>query len=159
MADYLTVETTRYGVDIAADDVNGIRIPRVKLVLGNNNTNDGDVSSTNPVPTITDLSKQVFTLLNAVTANGTSSAVAIPKGSRTIQASIAGTGAVSGTVTWYGSNRNANSGGVLLATSTLSGTNEDTTGNTDTIQEYPYMYCVLAGISGTGAAVTADIGV
>lgn len=50
MADYLTVETTRYGVDIAADDVDGVRIPRVKLVLGDNNTNDGDASSSNPIP-------------------------------------------------------------------------------------------------------------
>lgn len=101
--------------------------------------------------------KEVFTLLDAVTTNQTSAAVAIPKGPRTIQASIAGTGAVSGTVTWYGTNSNEASGGILLATSTLSGTTTDTTG-AEITAEWPYIYCTLAGISGTGAAVTASVG-
>ena len=101
--------------------------------------------------------KEVFTLLDAVTTNQTSAAVAIPKGTRTIQASISGTGAVSATVTWYGSNSNAASGGALIATSTLSGTTTDATG-AEITAEWPYMYCVLSDISGTGAAVTANIG-
>jgi hypothetical protein len=100
---------------------------------------------------------EVFTLLDAVTTNQTSRAYAIPKCRRTVQASIAGTGAVSGTVTWYGSNSNAASGGIELATSTLSGTDSDTTG-ADIPAEWPYMYCVLSAISGTSAAVTASVG-
>ncbi|MGZ8442543.1 MAG: hypothetical protein ACXWXZ_04005 [Candidatus Binatia bacterium] len=101
--------------------------------------------------------KEVFTLLDAATTNQTSAAVAIPKGSRTIQATITGTGAVSGTVTWYGTHSDAASGGILLATSTLSGTTSDTTGS-EIPSEWPYIYCALASISGTGAAVTATVG-
>lgn len=34
----------------AADDIDGVLYPRVKLVIGANNTNDGDVASANPLP-------------------------------------------------------------------------------------------------------------
>jgi len=101
--------------------------------------------------------KEVFTLLDAVTTNQTSAAVAIPKGPRTIQSSIAGTGAVSATVTWYGSNSNAASGGVVIDTHTLSGTNSAVEGSEITA-EWPYLYCILTSISGTGAAVTTTVG-
>ena len=101
--------------------------------------------------------KEVFTLLDAVTTNQTSAAVAIPKGPRTIQSSIAGTGAVSATVTWYGSNINAASGGVVIDTHTLSGTTTATEGSEITA-EWPYIYCILTSIAGTGAAVTATVG-
>jgi hypothetical protein len=101
--------------------------------------------------------KTVTTLLNAVTSNQTSAAYAIQTGRRTIHASIAGTGVVSATVSWYGSNTNAASGGELLATSTLSGTTSDSSG-ADIQAEWPYMYCVLSAISGTSAAVTATVG-
>jgi hypothetical protein len=102
--------------------------------------------------------KSGHTLLSAVTSNQTSIAQELPSGRRTVQASIAGTGAVSGTVTWYGNNTNSNSGGVLLATSTLSGTTTDTTG-ADIPAEWPWVYCILADISGTGATVTATVSV
>ena len=38
--------TDRY----ASDDVGGVKIPRVKLVLGADGSNDGDLSSANPLP-------------------------------------------------------------------------------------------------------------
>lgn len=38
------------GADIAADDIGGILFQRMKLTLGDNNTNDGDVSFDNPMP-------------------------------------------------------------------------------------------------------------
>lgn len=104
------------------------------------------------------MDKNTITLLNGATATRTSDVYAVAKGRRTIQASIAGTGEVSATVTWYGNNAEANSGGVLIATSTLSGTTSDTTG-ADMKYEWPYIYCVLSSISGTGAAVTASVGV
>lgn len=101
--------------------------------------------------------KTVATLLNAVTTNQTSAAAAVPASRRAIQASISGTGAVSGTVTVFGNNTNAASGGVLLATLSLSGTSSDVTG-ADIPAEWPFMYCTLASISGTGAAVTVSVG-
>ncbi len=102
--------------------------------------------------------KELLTLLSAVTTNQTSAAVQVRRGRRTLQASIAGTGAVSATVTWYGNNLNAASGGIAIATSTLSGTTTDQSG-ADIPAEWPYLYAVLTGISGTGAAVTATVGV
>jgi hypothetical protein len=102
--------------------------------------------------------KEVETLLSGVTTNQTSAAFPLKRGRRTIQASIAGTGAVSGTVTWYGSNLDAASGGVLFATTSLSGTTTDVQG-ADIAAEWPYVYCTLASISGTDAAVTATVGV
>lgn len=38
------------GATIAADDISGVLYQRVKLTLGDNNTDDGDVSENNPVP-------------------------------------------------------------------------------------------------------------
>lgn len=102
--------------------------------------------------------KRLFKLLDAVTINETSVILDVGNGRRTISAKISGTGVVSCTITWYGSHINVASGGILLATSTLSGTTTDTTG-ADIPAEWPYMYCVLSGISGTNAAVTATVGV
>lgn len=103
--------------------------------------------------------KSIIPIFAAVTANGTSAIADVSTQSRrTIQATITGTGAVSATVTWFGSNNNTTSGGILLATSTLSGTTTDTSG-ADIRAEWPYMYCVLASISGTNATVTATIAI
>ena len=99
-----------------------------------------------------------FVLLNAVLTNQTSGIVHLPKGRKWFKCSIAGTGAVSGTVTWYGNDVESTTGGVLIATSTLSGTTIDATG-ADIPSEPMYVYCVLTGISGTGAAVTASVSV
>jgi hypothetical protein len=50
MADNLQV-TQGTGTTVAADDIGGILHQRIKLVLGADGVNDGDVSSTNPIPT------------------------------------------------------------------------------------------------------------
>lgn len=102
--------------------------------------------------------KSVFALLSNAIINQTSAVFPTLDGGRTIQATITGTDTVACTITWFGNNNKLNSGGVLLATSTLSGTNTDNTGANITA-EWPYVYCVLAGISGTDAAVTATMGV
>jgi len=49
MADNIPV-TPGSGSIVAADDIGGILHQRVKLVLGADGVNDGDVSSTNPIP-------------------------------------------------------------------------------------------------------------
>jgi hypothetical protein len=106
---------------------------------------------------ISTIKKLIYTLHNAVTTNTTSDVVALGEGPRTVQASITGTGTVSATVSWYGSNINSNTSGILCATSSLSGTNSDITGISVTA-EWPYMYAVISSITGTGAAVTTTIG-
>jgi hypothetical protein len=99
-----------------------------------------------------------FTLLDAALTNQTSSIVHLPKGRKWFKCSVAGTGAVSATVTWYGNDTESTTGGVLIATSTLSGTDSDSTG-ADIPAEPEYVYCTLASISGTNAAVTARVSV
>ena len=151
---------------IAADDIAGVKFQRMKIALGADGVNDGDVSSSTPMPVaqasagpgMGAFAKTVTTLLNAVTTNQTSSVSAFGTGRRTFQASIAGTGVVSGTVTWYGNNANSASGGAILATMSLSGTTSDTAGG-DIPAEWPYVYCILTAISGTSAAVTATVGI
>jgi hypothetical protein len=113
----------------------------------------------NGVPQIGALSNvAVSTLLDAVTATQTGDAVAVARHARAIQATVTGSGAVSAAVSIYGNNGNANSGGVLLGTITLSGTDSDTDGFASDAP-WPYLYADLTAISGTGAAVTATVGV
>ena len=103
--------------------------------------------------------KQVVKVFDAVIANGTSDIFRIPKGKRTLHAVLIGIGAVAATINWYGTNSESATNGILLATSTLSGTTSDFTGAGLNDDEWPYMYAVLSGISGTGATITATIGV
>lgn len=49
MTDNIDV-TPGTGKTVATDEIGGINYQRIKMVLGNNNVNDGDVSSTNPMP-------------------------------------------------------------------------------------------------------------
>jgi hypothetical protein len=102
--------------------------------------------------------KEIMVLLNAVSSNQTSQAFRAPPSRKWIQASITGTGAITATVTWFGNSIKDNTNGVLLATSTLSGTTTDTTG-ADMPGEPKYMYCVVSAISGTGAAVTCTVSI
>lgn len=100
----------------------------------------------------------IFTLLNAVTVNGTSNAQCVGGSSKQLYAQITGTGLVSGTLNWYGTLHNATVGGALLATTTLSGTGADYA-NFFVPNDWSYIYVVLSSISGTGATVTAEVGV
>jgi hypothetical protein len=101
--------------------------------------------------------KTTFSLLNAVTTNQTSPEQDLKAGRRIIQAWIAGTGAVSATVTWYGKVLKS-SPAEVVATSTLSGTNTAQSFGELTV-EWPIIYCILTAISGTNAAVTAMVSV
>lgn len=99
----------------------------------------------------------VQTLFNGVLINSTSPTTYIGTGGRTYHTSIAGTGVVSGTVTWYGTNNSNQPVGVVLAISQLSGTTTDTTGGY-ILAEWPYMYAIITNITGTAAAITASVG-
>ena len=74
MADNVAI-TPGTGANIATDDIAGVQFQRVKLALGADGVNDGDVSASNPIPvtgsvTITDGSGPV-TVDGSVTVSGT----------------------------------------------------------------------------------------
>lgn len=52
MADNVSVNTSTPGTPavIASDDISGTQFQRIKLTLGADGINDGDVSATNPIP-------------------------------------------------------------------------------------------------------------
>lgn len=50
MADNTTLNSGTGGDVIASDDIGGVKYQRVKLVEGADGTNDGDISSANPLP-------------------------------------------------------------------------------------------------------------
>ena len=50
MADNVTLDAGSGGDTAAADDIGGIKYQRVKLTLGADSVNDGDVASGNPLP-------------------------------------------------------------------------------------------------------------
>lgn len=102
--------------------------------------------------------KKIIKLLDSVTTTQTGAFIKIPAGSRTIQAVVTGTGAVTATVEFYGSNNEITANGILLATSTLSNTTTDSTGAVITA-EYDVMWAKLISISGTGAVVNATVAV
>lgn len=105
----------------------------------------------------------LYTLVKNETANGTTAKCPpLGAGRRTAKASIAGTGAVSATVTLYGNHDNSGSGGVLVGTFTLTGTTTDTAlgpNPGEEIPEYPFYYVTIASISGTGAAIDFTLSV
>lgn len=70
-----------------------------------------------------------------------------------VQAYITGTGAVSATVTIYGTLKNQATQGIVIATLSLSGTTTDTKGAA-ILGAWPFMYAVVSSITGTGATVT-----
>lgn len=105
----------------------------------------------------------IYTLVKNETADGTTAKCPpLPSGIRTAKASIAGTGAVSATVTLYGNHDNSGFGGALVGTFLLSGTDSDTTllpQPNDVIPEWPFYYVTIANISGTGASITFTLSV
>lgn len=95
-------------------------------------------------------------LLTSVIANVTSQAVPFASAKRTLEAIVTGTGAVGATVNVYGCNTSRTTNGILVATLTLSGTTSDQAGS-ELLVEWPFLYAVLSGISGTGAAVSVSV--
>lgn len=97
--------------------------------------------------------KTTTTIFNAVTTNQQSDTFPFAPKERTIEAWVTGTGTVGATLKVYGANTDRSSNGVLLATITLSGTTSDSAGSVLS-GSWGYLYVVLSGITGTGAAVT-----
>jgi hypothetical protein len=99
---------------------------------------------------------QVTKLLSAVTVDGAGSSFEMPRGEaqHAFMATIAGTGAVSATVTIEGS-MDSVSWVPGLATMSLTGTTTDVKGATLANAPYPQLRARIASISGTGATVNA----
>lgn len=97
------------------------------------------------------------------TGTGTGKAFSPIRDQRSFQASVVGTGAVTGTVEIYGSNEEpsaalAGVNGLLLGTITLSGTTSDTDGFA-TDAPWKWVWSKITAISGTDAAITVTMGV
>lgn len=75
MADDVVLNAGSGGDSIAADDILGIKYQRVKIALGANNTNDGDVATGNPMP-VSDAGG-TLTVDGTVTANAGSGTFAV----------------------------------------------------------------------------------
>lgn len=68
MADNTTLDAGSGGDTIATDDIGGVKFPRSKIVIGADGTNDGDVSSANPLP-VTGTLTAVTDITNTVTVD------------------------------------------------------------------------------------------
>jgi hypothetical protein len=102
--------------------------------------------------------KKVTTLFNAVTTNQQSDTFPFVPKERIVEAWVTGTGTVGATIKVYGANTDRSTNGILLATINLSGTNSDVAGSILSAN-WGYIYVVLSGITGTGAAVTFTLAV
>jgi len=69
MADNVTANTGSGGSTFASDDIGGIQYPRTKITVGADGTNDGDVSSANPLPVSAALSATDNAVLDAIAAS------------------------------------------------------------------------------------------
>jgi hypothetical protein len=105
---------------------------------------------------------QTIQLLTAVTTNTTGNTFPIgnifdtSKPNRCYQATVSGTGAVTATVTFFGSNDGVNWSATPFGTVTLSGTTT-VTDNFASVAPWAFVRCVTASVSGTGATVTASV--
>lgn len=90
MADNTTLNVGSSGDVIASDDIGGIKFQRVKLVHGADGVNDGDVSRSNPLPTVPAFGTRSDTY--TVAANGTTVDVSL-RPVRRFALQVKGTGA------------------------------------------------------------------
>jgi len=102
---------------------------------------------------------QVGKLLDAVVVTGTSDWMAMPKEGFTVQGTVAGTGAVTASITLEVSNDKI--GAIALGPTpviSLSGTTTASDGfSVDA--KWAFLRATLTAVSGTGAAVTVSVGV
>lgn len=80
MADNYVTNTGSGGDTFAADDIAGVKFPRVKLVIGADGSNDGDVASGNPIPVTGTVNAAQSGTWNVTNISGT---VSLPTGAAT----------------------------------------------------------------------------
>jgi len=99
------------------------------------------------------------TLLSGVSSTGKSQAVSAP-GTKTYIAELEGSGAISATIKIFVCGYSSNSGGLLVGTFVLSGTNSDsfTYTSEDGADIYPleFTYCDCTEISGSGVKLNVS---
>lgn len=91
------------------------------------------------------------TVTSAVTTNTTSTAVAVPTGSKTFYGQVVGTGAVTQTQAIYGDIDNDAANGILLCTLTLSGTTRTQDACPVVTANFTYYYVTTTNTTGTSA--------
>jgi hypothetical protein len=77
----------------AADDIDGVLYPRVKITLGANNSSDGDVNTANPMPVTGTVTANLSATDNAVLDSIDGKITAVNTGAVTVAASALPTGA------------------------------------------------------------------
>jgi len=95
MADNVPI-TSGSGISIASDDISGVQYQRVKLIIGADGTNDGDVYSANPMPVVISGSSTLTitgstTVINTVSVTGSTAIVGT--------VTVAGTATITGSTT------------------------------------------------------------
>lgn len=100
MADNIDV-TPGVGKTVAADEIAGALHQRVKITVGADGTNDGDVSSANPLPITDSANEALLTTIDADTSSIATYAGTIAGDTTSIDSKITAcnTGAIAGTVT------------------------------------------------------------
>jgi hypothetical protein len=106
---------------------------------------------------------QIFTLFTGVTSNSTPPerpldiSLTAPRPNRTYQAKVSGTGAITATITFFGSNVSGEYPATAFGTITLSGTNT-VTDNFVSGASWNFVQCTVANVTGTAATVSATVG-
>lgn len=80
MADNTTMDPGVGGAVFASNDIGGVQFPRVKLIHGAADVNDGDVASGNPLPTTEENSADALTSLQLIDDAVAAEGAALSKG-------------------------------------------------------------------------------
>ena len=143
------------GSDVLSDDPAGAivqdtctntrasRVSLADLISGEDQTNDLIKTSGGAV--------RQTTVTSSVTTNTTSTAVAVPTGSKSFYGQVVGTGAVTQTQAIYGDIDNDAANGILLCTLTLSGTTRTQDACPVVTANFSYYYVVTTATTGTSA--------
>lgn len=91
------------------------------------------------------------TVTSSVTTNTTSTAVAVPTGSKSFYGQVVGTGAVTQTQAIYGDVDSDAANGILLCTLTLSGTTRTQDACPVVTANFSYYYVITTNTTGTSA--------
>ena len=100
---------------------------------------------------------RVFPIMTNVTTNTTSATTIVHSGGKTPMASLTGTGALTGTVTFYGDMENSTTNGEWICTLVLDATTKKDGYCNQFTKDYTYYHAATTLLTGTGATVQAQI--
>jgi hypothetical protein len=124
MADNFPTNAGSGGVTFASDDVGGVHFPRLKLAIGADGINDGDVSAANPMPVADASAEATLAALKLVADAISSASAAIRAAVSSLDAKTVAvnTGAIAGTVALDATAITALANAATLSTQPISGT-------------------------------------